>query len=663
MINKHVFMFLLLSLLLISLSGVSAENNDITTDVDDTYEHSVYDSDSFDNANTQVLIKDKGDSFKEDGSQTLNINSADDGSVANEYQGAVLTIDSKNNLTIGKRMQITGTLKDETGKAISDKEVTLSIRNSDNYEKLIHPITDVNGCFIANYTPISTGNHVFHGLYVSDDGYDRAEYETEEFVSISKELCPVSTSIVLNPVEKNYTLGENIYFSGTLTDPNNDPLVNKTIRVSTYGGHYTPDRNIIRVNVTTDENGEFSTILRSTDLGTIQLIAFYESEGVYSSEVKFLTSEIIDPNLIGTKLSLNPIYERLFIGNNVVLSGTLTDINNNPLADKTITFYISGGESDYGIYSYEFNTTTDENGYYSYKHDLNNEGDMFIEVFFRDDGIYGFSEKNTSATVVYLETIVTLDPLPSSINLGDKLVITGNYTDLNGEILPNDTVLLYITYDNNEESTIKYSTTTDDNGGYAFEYTPTKTGPVEIRVVSPKQTVSYPVINVTVIDNSSAESENNDTDNNTNENNTTSDNNDTSVNDKGNDDEKQIIDNSTDVIDNKEENITPKTHYQRLNTEKTSKKQLNYLENKKSYNKIILKQNTNVTLSWLNDIFKYDFKNKSLLIYLDDILVFNGTVSDDPSEVLFEILKKYEGEHLLKVVVDNDTYQKEVTII
>ena len=80
-------------------------------------------------------------------------------------------------------------------------------------------------------------------------------------------------------------------------------------------------------------------------------------------------------------------------------------------------------------------------------------------------------------------------------------------------------------------------------------------------------------------------------------------------------------------------------------------------------NKAILKQGTEVTLSWINNLFNIEFNNNQILIYIDDILVYNGTVSDNSYEVLFSVLEEYRGEHLLKIVEADNTYQKAVTII
>ena len=124
-------------------------------------------------------------------------------------------------------------------------------------------------------------------------------------------------------------------------------------------------------------------------------------------------------------------------------------------------------------------------------------------------------------------------------------------------------------------------------------------------------------------------------------------------------DEKQNIKKSTN-IDTKS-NIN--TNYNTIKSYKTNKNTFNTFENKKLSDKGNAKPDTYVTLAWLKDIFKDDFKNKTLLIYIDNILVYNATTSDDNSEILFKVLEQYEGKHLLKVVGGNESYEKEVNLI
>lgn len=74
-----------------------------------------------------------------------------------------------------------------------------------------------------------------------------------------------------------------------------------------------------------------------------------------------------------------------------------------------------------------------------------------------------------------------------------------------------------------------------------------------------------------------------------------------------------------------------------------------------------------LTLDGLNKIFNQSFINGTLLVYLDGKLVFNNTVSDDLSTVIFEILEKFLGDHELKVVFTDagnksNTYVENITI-
>lgn len=74
-----------------------------------------------------------------------------------------------------------------------------------------------------------------------------------------------------------------------------------------------------------------------------------------------------------------------------------------------------------------------------------------------------------------------------------------------------------------------------------------------------------------------------------------------------------------------------------------------------------------ITLGNLNEIFGQTFTNGHLLLYIDGELVFNGTVNDDLSTVILEIMKKFLIRHEFKVEFtgadgQTNTYTKNVTI-
>ena len=74
-----------------------------------------------------------------------------------------------------------------------------------------------------------------------------------------------------------------------------------------------------------------------------------------------------------------------------------------------------------------------------------------------------------------------------------------------------------------------------------------------------------------------------------------------------------------------------------------------------------------ITLGNLNEIFGQTFTNGHLLLYIDGELVFNGTVNDDLSTVILEIMKKFLIRHEFKVEFtgadgQTNTYTKNVAI-
>ena len=74
-----------------------------------------------------------------------------------------------------------------------------------------------------------------------------------------------------------------------------------------------------------------------------------------------------------------------------------------------------------------------------------------------------------------------------------------------------------------------------------------------------------------------------------------------------------------------------------------------------------------ITLGVLNQIFNKDFRNGHLLVYIDGILVFNATTTDDLTQIIIDLLSLLSGNHEIKVVfTDNDgntnTYTENITV-
>ncbi len=694
--NKNVMMFLVLFMILISLSCVNAEENTVNSDrnVADTVENTV-DTPSSVNVNIENVNEYTGTSVNEDFLETNAVDTAGDidtfsklsnglnkqsstglnkkSSTSDNESHTLELIIYKNDLVYANStMKASGYLIDEDYNEVPDKEVILSITTPYGIVTSFNLITDYEGEFYVNYTPTETGNYVLHASCVYGINDETVENESVVFVS----RRPINTTLTLNLVAEKYYSDEEILISGVLTDVDNNPLSNKTIIINIDKYDHFAFGNPFTTTVLTDEDGFYNYTFIPDTLGHHRIFTESYSDILYSKSSNYTTTNIVDSNYKEAVLTLDPIFSRLFLGNKLIISGNLTDTDNNPLADKTIKLDIRGGESDYGIYSYDFNVTTDENGRYIYQHSLDDEGAMHIKAYFENDNTYGYADAFSISDVGFLEVIISMDPTESTVNLGDNIIISGNLTDLNNITLENEELYACFTYENGEESVIE-NITTDDNGRYGLSYTPKSPGNLTIEILSHRNLIdTYPVrlINVldknTTVDNNTSEENdtiNNSTANSTIDNNTVEDNTiegnvteDNTAPNNENQEDKEQKDNKTETSNYTNNNTNINTH-QKVKTYKITKPAINLKNDKKS--EVLLKHDTKVTLSWLNNIFSHDFKNRTLLIYIDDVLVFNGTVSDNPSEVLFEVFEKYEGEHSLKVVEDNNTYQKEVTII
>jgi predicted outer membrane repeat protein len=96
------------------------------------------------------------------------------------------------------------------------------------------------------------------------------------------------------------------------------------------------------------------------------------------------------------------------------------------------------------------------------------------------------------------------------------------------------------------------------------------------------------------------------------------------------------------------------TNYRSIDKITVNNRQIQIIDNK-------------LTLDVLNQIFNKDFRNGHLIVYIDGILVFNATTTDDLLQVIFDLLNLLSGNHEIKVVFtdsngNTNTYVENITI-
>ncbi|OQD59216.1 hypothetical protein MBBAR_5c00590 [Methanobrevibacter arboriphilus JCM 13429 = DSM 1125] len=259
------------------------------------------------------------------------------------------------NPNIDNNVNITGHLANYTN--ITQVNVTIE---GNNY------LVDVNstGGWILNYTVSNVGDI---SVSVSLSG----DYYYMDFINKTKFLVNKLNSTISAEIP-NETVGETVNVTVKL-----DETINIIANV-TIGNHayydvvFVDGVAIIPYSITAPYLGN----LNVTFLGNDQ----YNSGSVLVNvNFKAPTNIIVDKKTTGK-------------GKDVILSAKLLDHNGNPLADKTIKFYING--------NYIGEAITDENGIARLKYTANTVGNLTVNVEFVGDDLYLSSNSSNILKVI-----------------------------------------------------------------------------------------------------------------------------------------------------------------------------------------------------------------------------------------------------------------------
>ena len=260
-----------------------------------------------------------------------------------------------NNPNIGDNITINGQLANYTN--ITQVNVTIE---GNNY------LVDVNstGGWILNYTVSNVGN-ISVSVSLSGDYYYMDFINKTNFL-VNKLNSTISAEI------PNGTVGETVNVAVKLDETINI-IANVTIGNHTYYDIVFVDGvAIIPYSITVPYLGN----LNVTFLGNDQ----YNSGSVLVNvNFKAPTNVIVDKKTTGK-------------GKDVILSAKLLDHNGNPLADKTLKFYING--------NYIGEAITDENGIARLKYTANTVGNLTVNVEFVGDDLYLSSNSSNILKVI-----------------------------------------------------------------------------------------------------------------------------------------------------------------------------------------------------------------------------------------------------------------------
>ncbi|WP_323735868.1 Ig-like domain-containing protein [Methanosphaera sp. ISO3-F5] len=159
-----------------------------------------------------------------------------------------------------------------------------------------------------------------------------------------------------------------------------------------------------------------------------------------------------------TKITLNKIKTTEF-SDKIMITGTYKTSKGTPLKNTAITLNINGKQ---------YKTKTYSSGKYFYKYQTNKVGTNTITATYPGNNKYKAATTKTTFKVTKKGTRIKINYIPTT-EYTDKVIIKGKFTNNKAKALMSATIILKI-------NGKKYSTKTDKNGEFTYNYKTNKIG-------------------------------------------------------------------------------------------------------------------------------------------------------------------------------------------
>nr|WQH65246.1 Ig-like domain repeat protein [Methanosphaera sp. ISO3-F5] len=347
-----------------------------------------------------------------------------------------LTVSTISPIKVGSNTTINGTLVDGRGNPIKDAVINITVEGDDTKYTAT---TDSNGFYTLNVTGTTVGDYKVKVFYNGTDVYIESNNTGKFIVEEHSSHVEVNVSDIENG------------------------KVNITVNVTDEGGNAIPggfvnitdENGTVIGNGTIDENGNLTTNI-TLPPGPHNITIVYNGT---TNSTSFNKTIILDVPKYDAKLSLETVNDTI-VHNSTNITGLLVDENNNPITNANITITVNGIEiakvktGDKGNYSVTYNPIT--------------TGDKLVVVNFAGDETYAPLTMNTTFNVKPVHTNITV-PTLTSVTTGDIVKINGTLTDEFGLKVSDVDVIITVNGKN-------YTTTTDENGEYSYNYLTGLTG-------------------------------------------------------------------------------------------------------------------------------------------------------------------------------------------
>ncbi|MDO5822395.1 Ig-like domain repeat protein [Methanosphaera sp.] len=345
-----------------------------------------------------------------------------------------ISLDNISDTTIDSTIWISGILKDEFGNIIANKEIIITI-NGQKYTTT----TNNDGKYNYIYTTSTLGENIVSVNYPGDNKYSPSSNQT------SFNVRRINTNLSIDTIDDT-TIGSDITISGILKDEFGNIIANKEIIITINGQEYT---------TTTDNDGKYNYKY------TTEMTGLHNIEVIYAGDTTYFPSNnktTFNVRKINTNLSINDINDTT-IGQEIEISGVLTDEFGNTLPNTSIVIIINGQE---------YTTTTNNDGKYNYKYTTSTLDENIVNVNYPGDNKYSPSSNQTSFNVRRINTNLSIDTIDDT-TIGSDITISGILKDEFGNIIANKEIIITI---NGQE----YIINTNADGKYNYIYTTSTLG-------------------------------------------------------------------------------------------------------------------------------------------------------------------------------------------
>ena len=227
-----------------------------------------------------------------------------------------LVLDVPGAIGMDQEFSISGALRDIRGNSLADQVVLLSLNSSAS-----EPIeTNAQGEFLFGLSVDRPGVHTIDAVFVGVGNFEPSE-STLTFVVTE----PVSLQI---SGEGPARVGEEYVVNGSLADSRGNPMVHRTVAISTDS---LPD-----TTVQTDAQGQ------------LRLTRTFDRRGIYPTEARFASDGFLQSATSSITVKVTePVSLRLtgggdaHVGKDLLIYGALRDAGGNPLARQTVTVFLN----------------------------------------------------------------------------------------------------------------------------------------------------------------------------------------------------------------------------------------------------------------------------------------------------------------------------------